>query len=51
VTGEFITSKNPDAMSFFIIKPRHPGRLKKADLCGKKRSWSPWSHAEKRLLP
>jgi len=51
VTGEFITSKNPDAMSFFIIKPRHPGRLKKADLGGKPRSASPDGHVRKNGYP
>jgi len=51
VADEFITSKNPDLTRFFIIKPRHPGRLKNADLSGKNPQWEPWSHAEKRLLP
>ena len=37
-------------MRFFILKPRHPVRLKKADL-GKKTQWEPWLHAEKCLLP
>jgi len=27
--------KNPDLARFFIIKPRHPCRLQKADLGGK----------------
>jgi len=49
VADEFITSQNPDLTRFFILKPRHPGRLKNADL-GKKTQWEPWSHAEKCLL-
>jgi len=36
VADEFITSKNTDLTRFFIIKPRHPGRLKKADYRWKK---------------
>jgi len=28
VADEFITSKKQDLTRFFIIKPRHPGRLK-----------------------
>jgi len=34
---------------FFIIKPRHPGRLKK-QIWVKKKQWESWSHAAKRLL-
>jgi len=29
VADEFITSENPDITRDFIIKPRHPGRLKR----------------------
>jgi len=29
VAHEFITSKNPDLTRFFMVKARHPGRLKK----------------------
>jgi len=29
VADYFITSKNPDLTRFFVIKTRHPGRLKK----------------------
>jgi len=41
VADEFITSKNPDLTRFFIIKPRHPRGLKKADLSGKNPQWEP----------
>jgi len=52
VADELITSKNPDLTWFFIIKTRHPGRLKKQIWVEKTRSGSPaWSRAEKRLLP
>jgi len=50
VADEFITSRIPELMRFFIIKPRHPGRLKKQ---AEKTAlvWEPWPRAEKLLLP
>jgi len=41
VADELITAENPDLTRLFITKPRHPGRLKKADLGGRNRSGSP----------
>jgi len=41
VADEFITSENPDLTRVFIIKARHPDRLKKADLGGRNRSGNP----------
>jgi len=42
--------KKPDLTRFFIINPRHPGRLKNRS-GWKTRSESPaWSHVEKHLL-
>jgi len=38
-----------DLTQFFIIKPRHPGRLNQADLDGKT-AVGAWSHGQKRLL-
>jgi len=38
VADEFITSKNPHVTWFFIIKPRHPSRLKKQVWVEKARS-------------
>jgi len=41
VADEFVTSENPDLTRVFIIKPRHPGRLKKQTWVEKNRSGSP----------
>jgi len=39
--------KKRDLTRFFIIKPRHPGRPRKADLGGKKNSVGAWVTCEK----
>jgi len=39
--NEFIISKIPDLTRFFITKPRHPGRLIKADQGRKNPQWEP----------
>jgi len=47
-----LSLQKTDSTRFFIIKPRHSGRLTKADLGGKTSQLEPWwLHAEKRLLP
>jgi len=45
VADEFITSKNTDFTRFFIIEPRHTGRLKKQIWVEKTLSRSPGSVA------
>jgi len=37
-----ITSKTPNLTRFFIRKPGHAGRLKKADVGGKTPQWELW---------
>ena len=52
VADESITSKNTDFTRFLIIKPRHPGRLKKQIWVEKPCSVGfAWSHVEKHQLP
>jgi len=41
VADEFITSENPELTRDFIIKPRHPGRLKKQTWVEKNPQWEP----------
>jgi len=41
VADEFITSTDTDLTQFFIIEPRHPGRLKKHICVEKKLSENP----------
>jgi len=50
VADEFITSKTTDATRFFMIKPRHPSKLKK-QIWVEKTQCKPWSHAAKPPLP
>ena len=51
VADKFITSKNPGAMWFFIIKPRNTGRLKKRRSVWIKPPVGAHRHTRKKRLP